>query len=92
MRQRDIGRFTGLDREGQADQLRLLGVDAGGLTVEGDQLCLLQFLQPGIELRLFQHKLVITGACRCGFSGLFGGCVSRFGEQIFSRRSSLGRQ
>ena len=92
VRQRDIGRFAGLDREGQADQLRLLRIDAGGLAVEGDQLGLLQLLQPGVELRLLQYQLVITVAGWRWLGGFLNGFPCRLGKQIASRRCSLGRQ
>ncbi len=64
MRQRDIGRFAGLDGEGHADQLGLLGVEAGGSVSKAMQLGAAQLLQPGVELRLLQDALVIAGGLR----------------------------
>jgi hypothetical protein len=56
--QRDVGRFVGLHGERQADQLRLLRVDAGGFGVEGEQLGVVQFLQPDVETRLIEDGFV----------------------------------
>ncbi|MCY1512737.1 hypothetical protein D9M68_472090 [compost metagenome] len=59
VRQRNVGGLALLHGEGHADQLRLLGVDAVGLGVEGDQLGGAQLLQPDVEVRLLQHGLVV---------------------------------
>ena len=54
-----IGCFMWLDGERQANQLRLLGVQAGGLGVEGEQRRLAQLLQPGIETGLVEDGFVL---------------------------------
>ncbi|MCY1286581.1 hypothetical protein D9M70_355570 [compost metagenome] len=64
-----VGGFTGLHGEGHAHHLRLLGVDAGGFGVEGEQRGGFQLFQPGVELRLLQDDLVARlGLGRCSFS------------------------
>ena len=79
MGQRDVGRFVGLHRERQAHQLRLLRIDAGGFGVEGNQLGVVQFFQPGIEPRLIEDGFVggFSSGGRC--FGLW------FAEQIGGR-------
>ncbi|MNZ61040.1 hypothetical protein D3C78_791220 [compost metagenome] len=87
--QRHVGRLMGADGEGQADQLGLLGVETGGLGVEGEQLGGLEFRQPGGELRGLQHGLVaLLGGdgrwgCRLG--------VARVSRCAAGRRSACRR-
>ncbi|MNO98274.1 hypothetical protein D3C76_900150 [compost metagenome] len=57
--QRYIRRLMRLDRKRQADQLRLLGIEAGGFGVEREQRGLAQLVQPGIETGLVEHRLVL---------------------------------
>lgn len=57
--QRHVGGLALLHGEGHPHHLRLLGVDAGGLGIEGDQLGLLQLLQPGVESGLVEHHVVV---------------------------------
>ncbi|MCY1284699.1 hypothetical protein D9M70_336140 [compost metagenome] len=55
---RHVGGLAGFDGEGHADHLGLLGVEAGGLGVEGDQFGAAQLVQPGVEARLVEDGLV----------------------------------
>ncbi len=56
--QRNVGGFVGLNGEGQADQLRTLGIGAVALGDEGKQRRGLQLLQPRIELALFKNDFI----------------------------------
>ncbi|KAF1030450.1 MAG: hypothetical protein GAK37_01366 [Pseudomonas sp.] len=73
MGQRDVGRFVGLNRERNPHQLRLLGVDAGGFGVEGEQFGVVELFQPHVESRLvedgFVHRLGRLGHNHCFGSG-----------------------
>jgi hypothetical protein len=77
--QRHVGRLIGLDGERQADQLRLLRVQAGGFGVEGEQRCLAQLLQPGVETRLVEDGFVLRlDLGRCLTTGsASGGALGR---------------
>ena len=56
--QRNVGRFARLHAQRNADQLRLQGVEAVGLGVDGGQLCGMDFGQPFVQLRLGLNAVV----------------------------------
>ena len=56
--QRNVGRFARLHAQRNADQLRLQGVEAVGLGVDGGQFCGMDFGQPFVQLRLGLNAVV----------------------------------
>ena len=58
MGQRDVRSFISLHREGNANQLRLMGIDPGGFGIEGEQRGVLELLQPDVETCLVEDGLV----------------------------------
>ena len=56
MGQRDVGGFMGLHSKRDPNQLRLLGVDAGGFGVESKQRRIVEFFQPHVEGSLVQNS------------------------------------
>jgi len=64
VRERDVDRLAGLDGEGDADDLRLHGVEAGGLGIEGDQLGLFEALEPVAQGPLVQNGAISPSPLR----------------------------
>ena len=60
VRQRHIRGATGLDREGNTDDLRAHRIQTRGLAVERNQLGVLQLGQPLVEMRLRQYQFVFA--------------------------------
>ncbi len=56
--QGDVGRFMGLDGEGNPYQLGALRIEAGGFGIEREQRCLAQLLEPGVEAVLVKDGFI----------------------------------
>ena len=61
---RDVAGFALTDSERETDNLRLHIVETRGLSVEADELCLLQFPDPGVKAFPLEDGLVIGINCR----------------------------
>ncbi len=59
MGQRNVGRFAGRDGKRQAHQLCMLSIGAIGFGDEGDQRCLIELVQPGLEALLVEDGFVL---------------------------------
>ncbi len=85
---RDVARDAEFHREADADDVGAHRIDAGGFGIERDQLGVLQFLQPCIELRGCRDEFVLAGegpvAGVCGICRACGSDCS--GDGLFARR------
>ncbi len=80
---RDIGGFVGFDRQRYTDQFGALGVNAGGFGVKGEQLGVLELVEPAIEIGLFGDDLVAFLGFRVVVVSAIGTRVSLgFAQQV----------
>gem|GEM_PF-7128087 len=96
--QRHVGGLAWLDGKGDADQFGALGVEAGGLGVEGEALGRLQPLEPALEIGLLENRLVFglglhraaVGLHRAIFAGGLG-LAQQFVEPLLELELAVER-